>query len=272
MSGISPVFVLLTDFGLADPYAGQIKAALFTSAPFVPILDLSHGVPPCNVATGAFFLASSRKYYPSGSIFICVVDPGVGSNRDLLCIQGKNHILLGPDNGLLALACQDMLHEGAVSAHTIAVPDIIPAKTFHGRDALVPAAVSLALGRDVSRIAKAGRPLPELPSWGIPGYGEGEIRCAVLHVDRYGNCILNVPNTDALPLYPRLSLHILKNCTNTVLHQAGYYAELDEGALGILPGGQGYYELAVNKGSAAATLGLAAGDACRILGNLWDRA
>lgn len=282
MSGNAPVFALLTDFGLADPYVGQLKAALFSRAPSVPILDISHGVPPYAIATGAFFLAVSRKYYPRGTIFICVVDPGVGSDRDLLCVMNGEHTLLGPDNGLLALAYRDMLRESPVHVHALVSPDdvsdaggaeILAANTFHGRDIIAPAAAALALGSAPGLIGARQRDGLAMPAWTEAEHESGEIHCSVLHTDRFGNCILNLPNGEDLLLYPRLSLSIPKAGNNIALFHAlfhaRHYAELPPGTLGLIPGGQGYYEVALAGASAATLLGLAPGDACRIRGDLW---
>lgn len=271
MNANAPVFVLLTDFGLDDPFVGQLKAALFSCAPSVPILDLSHGVPPFAVATGAFFLAVSRRHFPKGSIFICVVDPGVGTDRDLLCVMNEAHTLLGPDNGLLSLAYRDMRREGPVSVHALAPsPEPLSANTFHGRDILAPTAAALALG---SAAATAARPRDgiSIPDWAEASHESGEIFCSVLHVDRFGNCILNLPNGDNHLLYPRLSLHLPGTGRTLALHQAGHYAELSPGTLGLLPGGQGFYELAMAGASAAKHLALGPGDACRIRGDLWGK-
>ena len=269
MSENTPVFVLVTDFGLTDPYVGQLKAALFLRAPSVPILDLSHNVPPFAVNTGAFFLAASRQYYPPGAIFICIVDPGVGSNRDLLCIQNKAHSLLGPNNGLLYLAYRDMSDKGPVSVQTIPVGHLA-ANTFHGRDILVPAATALALAPDDVKFIDIPRTYPiTAPDWAEATRGTDELFCTVLHVDRFGNCILNLRGTEGLLLYPRLSLQTLRTKRSIVLHQVDHYAEIAPNSLGILPGGQGFYELAMNGASAAAALSLGSGESCRILGNLW---
>ena len=275
MSGNAPVFALLTDFGLVDPYVGQLKAALFSRAPSVPVLDISHGVPPYAIATGAFFLAVSRKYYPRGTIFICVVDPGVGSGRDLLCVMDEDHTLLGPDNGLLSLAYKDMQRKGPVTVHALVSPagaggeGSLAANTFHGRDILAPAAAALALGSAPGGIGARPRNGLAMPAWTEAEHESGEIRCSVLHADRFGNCILNLPNGEDLLLYPRLSLSIPKTGQNITLLHAEHYAELPAGTLGLIPGGQGYYEIALAGASAAALLDLAPGDACRIQGGLW---
>lgn len=263
MTGAGPVFVLLTDFGLADPYAGQLRAALFTRAPSVPILDLSHGVPPFAVHTGAFFLAASRPHFPAGSIFICVVDPGVGSSRDLLCVTGQGHTLLGPDNGLLSLAHRDLKRLGRTDVRALALPPSLPAATFHGRDVLAPAAAALALGADPARVGpRLDRDLFR-PPWAEATLTPDKAACAVLHVDRFGNCILNLPFSAALPRTGPLFLET--DGKRHILTRADHYAELPANGAGLLRGSQGFYELARNGASAAALFDLASGDVCRLL-------
>ena len=263
MAGNTSVFVLLTDFGLADPYAGQLKAALFSRAPTVPILDLSHGVPPFAVHTGAFFLASSLPFYPDGSVFLCVVDPGVGSPRDLLLVRGKQHTLLGPDNGLLSLACKVMERDGPLDAWTLNFPASIAAGTFHGRDILAPAAAALALGAKPSSLGTRLERSLFQPEWAKPAYGVDAVTCTVLHVDVFGNCLCNLPAAADLPEGQQYRLDAAGKTVD--LACAGHYAELAPGRAGLIRGSQGYCEIACNGSSASAAFGLVPGCAFRIL-------
>lgn len=250
---------LLTDFGLDDPYAGQMRAALARAMPpGTPVMDVSHGVPPHAVMSGALFLAASLPYFPDSTIFLCVVDPGVGSGRPIHCaVQqgGKGHILLGPGNGLLGLAAEKMAREAPVIWRDLTPcpaagsgSSSIQADTFHGRD-IFPA------------LAALGSPLhaPPLPDWaGARPLADG-FALTVLHVDRFGNCVLNLsgdvglPETAALRLPPSLDLP---------LRPATHYAELRPGDVGLLRGSQGYWELACREQSAAALLGIRAGQPC----------
>lgn len=257
---------LLTDFGLDDPYVGQVKAVLFSLAPTALILDISHNVPPFSVSSGALFLSASRPYFPDGTVFVCIVDPGVGSERDLLCLSGRRHTLLGPDNGLLAPAYRDMLREGPVTAHAIAPKEYAGSGTFHGRDILAPAAARLLLGAAPASLGpELARP-PAAPVWVEPQAATGHLICTVLHVDRFGNCILNLPTTaDRLPA-PPFSVTPLHTGMTVLLLPATRYSELPDGVPGLVPGSQGFYELACNKASAAAYLTLAPGLTCRISG------
>lgn len=259
-------FALLTDFGLDDPYTGQLKAALFSRAPVVPILDISHAVPPFSVMTGALFLFASRPHFPAGTIFLCIVDPGVGSGRDILCLAGQNHILLGPDNGLLALAWRDMAQEGAVAAYSLATRQTPDGATFHGRDIIAPAAAELASGAAPADLGPAFSYEPEPPSWAEPEPAGGGLLCTVLHVDRFGNCVLNLPISPQPPaghaLPPTLTILVPHTGQTYAAVAAAYYAQLPQGVLGLIPGSQRFYELACARSSAAALLQLKPGDAC----------
>ncbi|MFI5136077.1 MAG: SAM-dependent chlorinase/fluorinase, partial [Chitinophagales bacterium] len=96
-----PVIALLTDFGYSDSYVASMKGIMFTLAPSAHIIDISHGIKPQDIDDAAFVLWSSYKYFPKGTIFVCVVDPGVGSRRKILCLKTKNYFFLAPDNGIL---------------------------------------------------------------------------------------------------------------------------------------------------------------------------
>ncbi len=264
--GGAPAFSLLTDFGYADPYAGELRAVLHRLAPGVPCFDLSHGVPPFSVMTGAFFLAAALPYHAAGMIFVCVVDPGVGSERDFLCLADGNHTLLGPDNGLLSLAYQTMRKNGPAQAWRLCAPS---GGTFHGRDFLAPLAAKLALGAKPETLGTALDPddtgMRLSPDWAHPADIAGGFCCTVLHVDRFGNCILNIPLDHPLPgsggallLSPGENGEALPLCCAT------HYAAITAGEIGLVPGSQGFYELACDRASAAARLSLTAGSICRI--------
>lgn len=257
MNGPSPVFALITDFGTADPYVGQMKAALLSRAPRTPIVDISHEVPPFSIPAGAFFLSTSRAFFPPGTIFIAVVDPGVGSERALLCVCGKKHTLLGPDNGLLSLAWRDMAREGRIAACRLNVPEHFARTTFHGRDVLAPAAARLAEGAALSALGSPWPEKPSLPAWAEAKSSSGGFDITILHIDRFGNCITNLPN--AVPLSPGGVIFLTGNGGRR-LPLAANYAGIAKGEPGILPGGQGYYEISCNAGSAAEALSLFPGD------------
>ncbi len=259
-----PTIALLTDFGLEDPYVGQIKGVLAGLAPEALVVDISHQVRPFDVLQGAFYLAVSWRFFPRGSIFLGVVDPGVGTERRLLIVRHSGCFFLGPDNGLLALVAGSDV-EALAWQLIIPAESEVASNTFHGRDILSPVAAYLAQGANPITL---GQPfnLADMikPAWATPVTTGGKITAHVLHVDRFGNCLLNltlarwlsdVKNNPELlaPLRQPLAL-------------ASTYADVPEGGVGLLAGSQGYWELAVNRGSAAKTLGLAPGQEILIRG------
>lgn len=252
-----PVIALLTDFGLEDPYVGQMKGVLAGLAPEALVVDISHQVRPFDVRQGAFYLAASWRFFPKGSIFLAVVDPGVGTERRLLIVRHSGCFFLGPDNGLLALVAGP--DAGAMAWELdIPVEPGAASNTFHGRDILAPVAAHLAQGANPITL---GRPLnlDELikPAWAAPVTAGGEITAHVLHVDHFGNCLLNLALEKWLVEAehgPELLAPLLQP-----LVSVRTYADIPEGGVGMLAGSQGYWELAVNRGSAAGMLDLVPG-------------
>jgi S-adenosylmethionine hydrolase len=259
--------VLLTDFGLADPYVGQMKGVLANSAPRARVVDLSHGVEPYRVAQAAFFLRASAEYFPPGSIFVCVVDPGVGSERKVLLAQCGQSFFLAPDNGLLSLLLSDTT--GDVRLFDVS-PSVAPASaTFHGRDLFAPLAARLAAGAKPEELGRELDPTTLLRgSWAEPRMEGGSIVASVLHADRFGNLVLNLP---AASWSPRLrvggQIRVQSGAGRSMgFGQPGpsrhaarvvtHYAELAPNELGILVGSQGYMEMAMNQASAAKSIGL----------------
>ncbi|MGM0424563.1 MAG: SAM hydrolase/SAM-dependent halogenase family protein [Thermodesulfobacteriota bacterium] len=256
---MDPVFALLTDFGLQDPYVGQMKAVLLSRAGECSILDISHSVRPQDVFQAGFFLASSWPYLPLGSICLAIVDPGVGTERRILILAKQDRVVLAPDNGLLTQV-MDLSGEN----HFFLPSDLPQAEgispTFHGRDVFAPLAASLALDNS---LAAPGEPLPasqviRLPT-AQPTRKGGQITAHVQHVDRFGNCILtlNLANWSTR-LLDLQGLYLLEPAQIQVLPVQNY-STLPRGRVGLLPGSQGFLELAVNQDSCARALGLSPG-------------
>jgi hypothetical protein len=250
-----PAIVLLTDFGHADPYVGQMKGALLRLAPAARIVDLCHAVRPHGIMQAGFLLQASRLHFPDGSIFLAVVDPGVGSERSILLARLDGQYFLAPDNGLLSF-----LHGQGAAWWRADVDTTLASRTFHGRDIFAPLAARLALGTDPDSLGRSVDPGSTVrleQAWA--DLSDGRLDCTVLHVDSFGNCLLNL-RIEAMPL--RGGNWTLDDRRNVA--RVSTYADLAPGQIGLLAGSQGVMELAVNGGSCAGLLGLAPGRTLRL--------
>jgi S-adenosylmethionine hydrolase len=254
-----PVIALLTDFGWEDAYVAQMKGAILTIDPQARLLDLTHDVTPFNIAEGAYLLDQSAQEFPAGTIFVAVVDPQVGTDRGgILLKTGQGKFYVGPDNGLFTRVID---REDFAAAWKLDKPEFYrpggDSHTFHGRDIFGPVAAHLASGTDP---ATMGSPLTEktlelLPSH-EPELAGGIVSAEVLHVDRYGNVILNF-RSDSEPA----AKFKLGNLVKITVGRESFtgplvktYGEEEKGRLILLYGNNGLLEIAVNQGSAAKEL------------------
>jgi S-adenosylmethionine hydrolase len=185
---------LLTDYGLDDPYVGIVKGVLWRDAPRLrAVVDLSHAVPPGDVTTAAFLLERSWATFPAGSVHVGIVDPGVGTARALLLVEARGHVFLAPDNGLLAPLIES---EPLVVVRTVgaSAPVRGPSTTFDGRDRFAPLAARLVEGDPPAAFGVAGAEVKPVPLSSVPRrLPDGSIAAEVVHVDRFGNLITNLP-------------------------------------------------------------------------------
>ena len=264
---MKPYLVLLTDLGLIDPYVGQIRGVLHRLAPDTAALDLSHSVPRHDVRTGAFFLVSSLPYFAPQAICLIVVDPGVGSERALLGLYSKERVCIAPNNGFLSLAAKNFVWDGLISIDPqrvrkdLALPAL--SNTFHGRDIIAPLGARLALGEDIRAF---GDPMDMsalyAPAWSEPAHTEDGIKATVLHVDNFGNVVLNLTAEAWTGPFSTQSPYLPQYGMNIPLYP--FYAQIPQAAAGVIAGSQGYLELACNCASAAKFLGLRPGHTLHI--------
>lgn len=246
---------LLTDFGTSDIYVGVMRGVIAGIAPHARVVDLTHEVPPQDVGRAGFLLASAAPFFPSGTIHVAVVDPGVGSTRKVLCAVTGRAVYLAPDNGLLERALAIDPPRALISVEEPAwfLPRV--SSTFHGRDVFAPVAAHLAGGLDPTRL---GPPLSEPQRLAGPAAGApraGELLTRVVHVDRFGNLITELP-TAALPPVRAARLRG-REVPGPVLRT---YAERAPGSLVLIGGSSGTLELSLTMGSAARELGAVPGD------------
>ena len=243
-----PVVALLTDFGHRDCYVGVMKGVILSICPKARLVDLCHEIPPQDLASASRALIANARYFPEGTIFAAVVDPGVGTARAAVAARAGGRFYLAPDNGLLG-------HLEVDRAVRIENKDLIlqPAsRTFHGRDVFAPAAAHLArgvklddLGPRVGKLKTLDLPEPRRTRAGRVG--------EVVAVDRFGNLITNIPAALAAEgAAVRLGRRWIGRVVPT-------YASVKPGAFAALVGSSGVLEIAVRNGDARSTTGAAVG-------------
>jgi S-adenosylmethionine hydrolase len=245
---------LFTDFGWDDAYVAQMKGAIVTVDPEARLLDLTHSVAPYNITEGAYLLDQCAEEFPAGTIFVAVIDPGVGTERDPILIEtSKEKYFVGPDNGLFAQVIQS---EGLLHAWKLDKPEFFRAggvsPTFHGRDIFGPVAAHLAAGTSPDRLGTEIKTI-ETPAPPEPVFNGGIINAQVLHVDRYGNIILNIKSGSELVAKFKEGT-LVKINEGRESFSAPFvktYGEVDKGRLLMLFGSSGRLEISVNQGSAA---------------------
>ncbi len=249
----SGVLILLTDFGLQDPYVGVMKLVVLQGVGpdrGVQFVDLSHGVPPQNLRVAARMIRCAKPYAPPGSTWLIVVDPGVGTSRRALAFLLKDGSRgVAPDNGVITPFRESLT---AVSALPVP-PDASP--TFHGRDVFAPAAARLLSGMHPHELGDPLDPeglvwLEEPPPRILPDGLEGRI----VAVDRFGNLITNIPGEALRDRKVRV------HAAGVDIPLVRTYGDVPEGALLALVGSCGELEISVRNGSARARLGLEQGD------------
>jgi S-adenosylmethionine hydrolase len=252
------LLTLLTDFGAADYYVAAVKGTVLRLAPGTVLVDVSHEVPAGDVETAAFLLAAAAPSFPDGTVHLAVVDPGVGSDRRILAVRTPRALFLAPDNGLLT----PFLDGAAV--RSVARGDLFlpgPGMTFHGRDRFAPVAAWLLRGGALEDAGPEVTDPVRLPS-SPPRRGAGEASGRVIHVDRYGNLITDIP-AGWLPAGP-CRAEVGGHATS---RRAGHYAEIPAGEAAMLAGSLGMIELSLNGDDLARAWGIARGAAVVIR---WD--
>ena len=252
-----PVIALLSDFGLRDHYAGTMKGVILGICPEAELVDISHDVPPHDVLTAALELAASYKYFPQGTIFLTVIDPGVGSSRRGLAADTGDYRFVAPDNGVLSAVFLEAPPRKVVelTERRYARPTV--SRTFEGRDRFAPAAAWLAKG---IQLAALGRPLTDYNRLDIPQPRiEGDaLSGTVLRVDRFGNAVTNIDRRTFEKFVEGAQMQVEAGAER-IGRLVATYADIGPSEVCALFGSTDHLELAANAASAAERLSLRRG-------------
>jgi S-adenosylmethionine hydrolase len=255
-----PIITLTTDFGLNDHFVGTMKAVILSIAPDAEIVDICHAVQAFDILDGALALAQAYSYFPSRTVHLVVVDPGVGSARRPILASSEKYNFVAPDNGVLSLmyAREERLSVRHITAdHYFAQQ---PSNTFHGRDIFAPVAAYLVKGVDHE---KFGPEITDFVRFNAPkpkAADPNTLRGVVLKVDRFGNLITNITPYDMPALFksepPSFKIIVGKKEATSVRSN---YAQGEPGEVFGILGSMGYLEIAANRASAAQLSGAGKG-------------
>ena len=245
--------VFLSDFGYRNEWVGICHSVIAAAVPESRIVDLSHGVPPLDVRAGALLLHDSRRFLPADAVVLAVVDPSVGSDRDLAVETRQGRLLVGPDNGLLGFLWA--ADGGIAHAHEITLERIIlhpVAPSFHARDVLAPAAAFLAAGGSPGELGPAVD-LASLSALEFPAatVEKEKIECEVLDLNRFGNVLLNVTSSDfaAAGLDQADAVTIDATGGSATARRVSTYTDVETGDWGLIVDPRGW--LSVIRGNPA---------------------
>ncbi|HEX2620745.1 MAG TPA: SAM-dependent chlorinase/fluorinase [Phototrophicaceae bacterium] len=265
---------LLTDFGQRDIYVGVMKGVILGIDPAAQMVDLNHGVEPQNVRQAALSLMSAYRYFPLGTIFLVVVDPGVGTTRRPVAAEAGGYKFVAPDNGVLSYTLSEL---GEYQAVEIDIPEEAEiSNTFHGRDVFAPVAAKLSLSTSLTDLGSPLKKLQSLPSPVLYVDGKNVVG-EVVHIDRFGNLVTSIGHLrwvtpERLMLKPsfgdnsgQITPVFAENTIVTVNDQTivsikQTYSEAERGSLLTLVGSNSYLEISVNQGNAASRLDVTIGD------------
>ena len=249
------IITLTTDFGYKDPFAAEMKGVILSIDPQAVIVDITHSIRPQDIEETAYVIGSSFTYFPSGTIHIVVVDPGVGSGRKALILDAGGHYFVGPDNGVFShILCSAQPVKGVhITEERYMRSKESP--TFQGRDLFAPAGAWLSKGLKPGEFGPSVKdfvtfpvPRPEVTRGGVSG--------EVIYIDSFANVITNIKGADLASFD---SLYVVE-INSIIIQPVKYYAQAGDDKFCCLVNSSGYLELFVNKGKAAEKYGIKKGD------------
>jgi len=253
---MSHIITLTTDFGYKDPFTAEMKGVILSISPSAVIVDITHGIEPFNIPEAAFVIGSSFKYFPSGTVHIVVVDPGVGSERRPIIVGAGDHFFVGPDNGVFSAILQQALPSRCFHISNQAYMLLKQSPTFQGRDIFAPVAAWLL--KDISP-SDAGHEIfdPLVTMIPRPCMTSGVLSGEVIYLDQFGNAITNITARDLEPL---------GNCYMVLIKEhhlipVNYYAQSSPGSLSCLVNSSGHLEIFAFRNNASRSSAIGKGDA-----------
>jgi S-adenosyl-L-methionine hydrolase (adenosine-forming) len=256
------IIALLTDFGTADYFVGSLKGVILSINPSVSIVDISHDVPAQDIQAGAFTLLAAHTAFPTGTIFVAVIDPGVGSARRSILVQADDQFFVGPDNGLFSYLYAKGAHKTIHLTREKYFRHPV-SSTFHGRDVFAPVAAHLSSGIEPSEFGSEIEDEVHLPALDPAKHKDGVWTARIIHIDHFGNCITNISRRI---LSRNMEDHMkLKLNGKTVTSFRQFFSDGgNSGKLFAIWGSAGFLEIAAQNRSAAELLRAKRGDAVRL--------
>jgi hypothetical protein len=244
------IIALLTDFGIEDGYVASMKAVIISRVPNCQIIDISHSVEPQNIDQAAYLLWSSFRYFPKNTTFICVVDPGVGTDRKIICLESERYRFLAPDNGVLKYVLGSLKKQKIVSVHNSKYFLSKLSTTFQGRDIFAPVAAHLANGLVIKNLGPSTTPLFHAERFvEVLSIAHEQYQGKIINIDRFGNIVTNY----FLSTYPKGKM-LLSVGRKTISEFSKTYADGTGKKPFMIIGSSELLEISVRNGNAAKLL------------------
>lgn len=240
------IIAFISDFGNSF-YVGQVKGVIKSINPNVEIIDITHDIPKFNIKAGQFILYSSYKFFPKGTIFLAVVDPGVGSERKAIVVQTDDYYFVGPDNGLFGFLEK-------YKAYEIEVPKSASA-TFHARDVFAPTCAKISKGYDLEKFLKPINEIIKFDFRNVKNY-DNLIIGEIIFIDDFGNLITNVEYDDSFKFVEIKNIKIDKKVKT--------YSQAQKNEVVFLKGSYEFLEISVVEGNAKKILNVEIGEVVKV--------
>ena len=262
------IITLTTDFGVSSPYIAAMKGVILSVFPEAKIVDITHGVAPQDIVQAAAVVQDVTPFFPPGTVHVIVVDPGVGTGREILYAEVGSQCYLFPDNGVLGPLCETAVPQRIIAVRNRALWREPVSHTFHGRDIFAPVAAHLAMGLDAKLLGDETSPMVKL-TVPQPTVAKSRIVGEIRTIDSFGNLITNIHHRHLAGRATDTSVCVLLGIYETYgIYRT--YGDLPEGAMIALVGSNGHLEIAVVGDNAAERLGAEAGQTVTVAWEGWS--